>query len=87
MAAALERYLLAEHRPDGELIAVDVAGDAPARRDCDQRREQRVVAEVGADGERVGIKVEQRARALNRGPEVAQILEPVAGEDAVARSE
>ena len=75
---AAQRDLLAEHRADRELVRVDVAGHPPPGRLAHERSEQLVIAERLDHAERVGIEVEQRARALHRRGQVAQVREPEA---------
>ena len=72
-AGRRRRDLLAEHRPHGELGAVDRARHPAARRGRDQRREQRVGGELVVDGDRVGVEVQQAAAAAGRGRQVAQV--------------
>ena len=67
--------LLAEHRPYGELRRVDGARHPAARRLVDQRREQRVGAQLVVDGDRVGVQVEHPAAAADRDGQVAQVGE------------
>ena len=67
------RDLLAQHRPDGELGRVRRPGDPPSGRGGHQGCEDRVGGEVPVDGGRVGIQVEERAAARDRGVEVAVV--------------
>ena len=68
-------YLLAEHRPQRELVAVHVAGRPPSGLGPGQRPEHRVGGQVAGDRLGVRVQVEQAAAALDRGGQVAQILE------------
>ena len=74
-ARTARRHLLAEHGPQRELRRIDGAGHAPAGRLGDQRRERGVGREVGVDGDRVGVEVEQPAAPVHGGGEVAQVGE------------
>ena len=73
--AATDGDLLAEHGADGDLVAVDVAGDAQAGTRGDERPEQRVAAEHLVDGDRVAVGVEQTADPLDTGRGVAEVVE------------
>ena len=77
-AGAPQRDLLSEHGAHGELVSVDGARYTPARGPLHQRPEQRLAAENRGDAARVGIEVEQRARALHGAGEIAQIVQPIA---------
>ena len=67
--------LLPEDRPDGQLAPVDVAGDAQAGAPADERREDRIGAQVGVDRHGVGVGVEERPHPRHRGRGVAQVVE------------
>src|SRR6266540_2850641 len=73
--------LLAEHGADGELVRVDVAGDAPAGARGDQRCEQPVLTENVRHRQRVGVEVEQPPAAPHRVVEVALVLQAQATAD------
>ena len=77
------RDLLADDGADGELGAVDRAGHTPARRGGHERGKQRVAGKSGIDGPRIGVQVEERATAADRGGEVAQVDHPEAALDVV----
>ena len=53
-------------------------GHAQARDGGDGRRQRRVVAERGVDGDGIGVEVEQPADAPHGGPEIAPVGEPQA---------
>ncbi len=74
-AAAAHRDLLAEDGADRDLVAVDVAGHPQPGAAPHERREQRVVGELVVDRDRVAVRVEQPAAALDRGGQVAQVVE------------
>ena len=79
--------LLAEHGPHGQLVAVDGARHPPPRHGRHQRAEQGVGAECLDHRQRIGVEVEQGPAALHGGGQVAQVVQPEAGQDmAVARA-
>ena len=71
--------LLTQHRADGELVAIDGAGHSSSGRLAHQPSKQPLSAQHVRDAARIGVEVEQRARALHGGAEVAQVGEPEAG--------
>ena len=75
---ASDRHLLAQYGADSELVAVDVSSHPASRREAHESSEQRIVAQRLRHAPRVGVEVEQRARALHRRGQVAQILQPIA---------
>ena len=74
-AGAGDADLLAEHRADRDLVAVDVPGHPQPGVGADERAEHRVAGERVVDRDRVAVGVEQPAHALDRGRGVAQVLE------------
>jgi hypothetical protein len=75
---ALQGDLLAKHRANRELMSVDVPSDSAPGDLADQGADQRVGAQGVGDRLRVGVEVEERARAMHRCAQVAQVLEPIA---------
>ena len=69
-----QRSVLAEHRAQGELVAVDAAGHSQPRPRADEAADHLVVAERLGDGQRVGVEVEQAPTACYRRGEVAKIV-------------
>ena len=77
-ARAGDGDLLADDGPHGCLERVDAARHAAARHGGDRRRQRRVLAERGVDGDGVGVEVEQAADAPHGRAEVAPVGEPQA---------
>ena len=75
-ARAGDRDLLPDDGPHGCFERLDAARHAAARRGGDRRRERRVLAERGVDGDGVGVEVEQAADAPHGRAEVAPVGEP-----------
>ena len=73
--------LLAEHRADRGLVAVDLAGHPEAAGRPDQRADDRVAGELVVDGDRVAVGVDQPAGPLDGGGGVAQVVQPNAARD------
>ena len=65
--------LLAKDGPQGELVFVHGPGHPSARRLGDQRSEHLVLAELGVDGNRVGVEIEQPAAAGDGHRQVPQV--------------
>ena len=74
-AGARDADLLAEHRPEGELVAVDVPGGPEPGRGRHRRAQHGIGTERLADRHRVGVEIEEPPEAPHRGGEVAQVLE------------
>ncbi len=70
-----DAHLLADHRADRGLVAVDLARDPEPGRRADQRADHRVAGELVVDGDRVAVGVDEATRPLDRGGRVAQVLE------------
>jgi hypothetical protein len=75
-AGAGDRDLLAQDRPDGELVGVGGSGHAPSGRGGDQARQGRVGAEDVVHRGRIGVQVEHPAAAGDGGTEVAEVGQP-----------
>ena len=56
------RDLLSQHRADRQLEAIPGAGHAQTRSRLDQRRQRRILGEMGGDGKRIGGQVEDAAQ-------------------------
>ena len=76
-----ERDLLAEHGADRELVGIDVAGHAAAGIGVHRAGHHPITPERVEHGVRVGVEIEQRARALHRRAQVADVLERAARRD------
>src|SRR5262249_19473145 len=74
----LERYLLAEQGAHGQLGTVHGADDAAAGRLTHEPTQHPIATQRAAHALRIGVEVEQRARALDGGGEIAEIAEAVA---------
>src|SRR5687767_9412738 len=70
-----QRSVLTESRAQGELVAVDAAGDTQPRPLADEIADHLVVAQGLGNGQRVGVEVEQAPAACYRRGEVAKIVE------------
>ena len=68
-------HLLAEDRPEGQLIAIDVPWRPEARHRHDRRAEDRIGPECLEDRDRIGIEIEQPAEPADRRREVADVVE------------
>ena len=69
------RHLLADDRAHAELEAVDASGHAQSGARAHERRQRAILGELGRDGERVGVQVEQPAAARDGRGQVAQVGE------------
>ena len=80
-AGAGDRDLLTDDRADGELEAVDRAGDAEAGRLGDEGSEQAVGAEQVIDGDGIGVEVEEVTRPGDRRGQIPEVVEHEDGVD------
>ena len=73
--------LLAEHRADRELVAVDVSGHPQTGVAAGQGADHRITGERVGHGQRVAVGIDEPPRPLGRGRGVAQVLERQRGAD------
>ena len=77
----LERDLLPQHGPQGDLVAVDVSGHPEPGTAPERVREHGVVTQRGVHGVGVAAGVEQAPAALGRRPDVAEVGQREPAED------
>ena len=82
-SGAGHRDLLSKHRPDRRLGRIDGAGHPQPASTSHQRADEGIVAQRRQDRLGIGVQVEQPPAPANRVLEVAPVLEPEAGFDAV----
>ena len=75
VACGLQRDVLAEHRSEGELVAVDTAGHAQPRPGADEATDHLVSAQRPGDRQRVGVEVEQAPAAGDCRGEIPKVVE------------
>jgi hypothetical protein len=68
-------HLLAEDRPERQLIAIDVPWRPEARHRHDRRAEDRIGPECLDDRDRIGIEIEEPAEPADGRREVADVVE------------
>jgi hypothetical protein len=75
LPATVLAYLLADDRPERQLVAVDVPGRSQSWHRDDRRSEHCVGAERLGDRDRIGVEIEQPSQPADRGREIAEIVE------------